>query len=127
MSAALTVWAGWLCLGGAVLGAVVAVAQLGGARGPRLPWQAGALHGALGASGLAVLALALATPGDAAPAGTDGFRVAAASVLGLALLGGLTILAVRLRRGRYGMGVVGVQASLAIAGLALLAARLFAG
>jgi len=86
----------------------------------------GAAGGAAIARGRAAAA-ALAQPGPPAPPGTGGFRLAAAVVLGLALLAGLTILAVRLWRGRYGTGVVGVHAALAIAGLAVLAAWLFAG
>ena len=123
----LTGWAAVLCLAAALAGALLAVLQLRADGPPPLRWPAGAAHGALGAAGLALLVLALAEPGPPAPPGTGGFRLAAAVVLGLALLAGLTILAVRLWRGRYGTGVVGVHAALAITGLAVLAARLLAG
>ncbi|MDE2582165.1 MAG: hypothetical protein KGL52_11050 [Rhodospirillales bacterium] len=124
---ALTVWAGWLCLAAALLGAVLAVLQLRSGGPPPVPWPVGALHGLLGAAGLALLVLALRYPDAAAPPGTGGFRLAGAVVLGVALLGGLSILATRLRRGRFGSGLVGVHATLAITGLCILAARLLAG
>jgi hypothetical protein len=122
----MTMWAGWLLLAVGLAGAVLAVAQLreGGAR---LPWTVGAAHGAAGALGLGLLALAAARGGAAAPAGTGGFRVAALWVLGLALLAGLAVAAVRWRRGRLAMFPVGVHATLAITGLALLAARIWGG
>ncbi len=127
MSLTLTVWAAWVCLAAAVAGSVLAVLQLRAGGKPPVRWPAGAAHGALGAAGLALLVLALSRPGPPAPPGTGGFRLAGAVVLGFALLAGLTILAVRLRRGRYGTGVVGVHATLALTGLAVLAARLLAG
>ncbi len=127
MSLALTEWAAWLFLAAALAGSVLAVLQLRSDGPPPLPWAAGAAHGLLGACGLALLVLALQRPGPAAPPGTGGFRLAGAVVLGLALLAGLTILAVRLRRGRFGSGLVGVHATLAITGLAVLAAWLLAG
>jgi hypothetical protein len=127
MSATLTVWAGWLCLAAALGGSLLAVLQLRSGGPPPIPWPAGAVHGLVGAGGVSLLALALLTPGPPAPPGTGGFRLAAMVVLGLAVLAGLVILAVRLRRGRFGMGLVGVHATLAITGLAVLAARLLAG
>lgn len=127
MSATLTVWAGWLCLAAALGGSLLAVLQLRSGGPPPIPWPAGAAHGLVGAAGLAALVLALASPGPPAPPGTGGFRLAGAVVLGLALLAGLVILGVRLRRGRFGPGLVGVHATLALTGLAVLAARLLAG
>ena len=123
----LTEWAAWLCGGAAFAGAVLAVLQLRAGGRPPVPWPAGAAHGLLGAAGVALLVVALQRPGPPAPPGIGGFRLAAAVVLGLALLAGLTILGVRLRRGQFGTGVVGVHATLAITGLAILAARLLAG
>ena len=127
MSATLTVWAGWLCLIAALGGSLLAVLQLRGGGPPPIPWQAGAVHGLVGAAGLALLVLALDRPGPPAPPGTGGFRFAGVVILSLALLAGLTILGVRLRRGRFGSGLVGVHAALAITGLAVLGARLLAG
>jgi hypothetical protein len=123
----LTVWAAWVCLAAAAAGSVLAILQLRGGGKPPVPWPVGAAHGLAGAAGVGLLVLAMQRPGPPAPAGVGGFRVAAAGVLGLAVVAGLVILAVRLRRGRYGSGVVGVHATLALTGLAILAARLLAG
>ncbi len=127
MSLTLTVWAAWVCLAAAVAGSVLAILQLRSDGPPPVPWPVGAAHGLAGAAGVTLLVLALQRPGPPAPPGIGGFRLAAAVVLGLAMLAGLVILAVRLRRGRFGSGVVGVHATLAITGLAILAARLLAG
>ncbi len=122
----MTAWAGWLLLAVGLAGAVLAVTQLreGGAR---LPWTAGLAHGVAGALGLGLLVLAAARGGASPPAGTDGFRAAALWVLGLALLAGLILAALRWWRGRLAMFPVGVHAALAITGLALLAARIWGG
>jgi hypothetical protein len=122
----MTGWAEWLLLAVGLAGAVLAVVQMRGG-GKRLPWFAGAAHGLVGAAGVGLLLLAAARGGAAAPAGTDGFRLAALWVFGLALLAGLGVAALRWWRGRLFMFPVGLHATLAITGLAVLAARLWAG
>ncbi len=81
----------------------------------------GPLHGTLGATGLAVLIVALRGPPRGVSIGAGSFGMMAAVLLGLALLAGLLVLARRIRR-RDPMLAIGLHAMLAIFGVVLLAA-----
>ncbi|MGH7212326.1 MAG: hypothetical protein ACREF1_12805, partial [Acetobacteraceae bacterium] len=79
------------------------------------------LHGSLGACGLVLLLVALRGPARGVAYGAGGFGTMAAVLLGCAILAGLIVLRVRLRS-RDPMMAIGLHATLAIFGLALLAA-----
>jgi hypothetical protein len=81
----------------------------------------GPLHGLAGASGLALLVLALRGPARGVAYGADGFGTMSAFLLGLAIVTGLLVLTVRRRKGDP-MLAIGLHATLAIFGLVLLAA-----
>ena len=125
--ATLTVWSGWLILAAALAGSLLAGLHFRPHGPPSFATAAGVAHGLLGAAGLAALLTALGRPDAARPPGTDAFRRFAAVLLGLALLGGAVVGLAGWRRKRLSLGLVGVHASLAIAGLAVLAAALLAG
>jgi len=99
-----------------VLGCVLAIPYLRGAA-RRWPWPVGALHGALGAVGLAALLLVLQHGLPTSSMGTAGFVPAAAVLLGIALLLGLVI---GVRRRRPPGVLMAVHASVAIAGFVVL-------
>ena len=86
-----------------------------------------AVHGAVGAAGLAVLLAARARPRPPTEMGTAGFGATSAALLGLALVLGLFI-AAAMWRGRRPAGVlVGAHAGFAIAGLVVLLALIVLG
>jgi hypothetical protein len=91
------------------------------------PWVLGALHGALGAAGLALLLLALRGPPRGAAMGVAGFGTVAVVLLGIALIAGLAVLASRLRGRAIGGLLIAIHASLAIAGIVILAAYVLVG
>ena len=124
---ALTVWSGWLILAAALAGVLLAGLHFRPQGPPSFAGAAGVAHGLVGAAGLAALLFALGRPDAARPPGTDAFRRFAVVLLGLALLGGAAVGLAGRRRKRLSPGLVGVHASLAIAGLAVLAAALLAG
>jgi hypothetical protein len=99
----------------------LALVALHGLRRTRLLWLLGPLHGLTGASGLALLLVALRGPVRGAAYGAAGFGPMAAVLLGLAVITGLLVLRVRQRRGDP-MLAIGLHATLAIFGLVLLAA-----
>ncbi|HVC51979.1 MAG TPA: hypothetical protein VND87_08155 [Stellaceae bacterium] len=103
----------------ALLGAVLALPFLRGRGARRVPWPVAATHGAIGAAGLVVLLLALRRGLPPSTMGTAGFGPAAALLLAVALLLGLTIAVASLRR-RPAATLVAVHASVAIAGLVVL-------
>jgi len=94
---------------------------------PSPPWLLGALHGALGAAGLGLLLLALRGPPRGMATGVAGFGMVAAVLLAVALVAGLAVLAARLRRRGIGGLFIAIHASLAIAGIVILAAYVLAG
>lgn len=109
----------WIVSAAALLGVVLTLLYGTGRRGGlRI---AGPLHGLIGASGLALLVLALRGPTRGAAYGVNGFGTTAAVLLGCAVPLGLLVLRSRLRR-RDPMFVIGVHATVAIFGLVLLAA-----
>jgi hypothetical protein len=88
----------------------------------RLGWR-GALHGAGGMAGFAVLVLAMRAPaptGHAAKMGAGAFGVVATALIGMALAAGLVIAVQHLRRGAIPLGLVATHGLLAVVGYTLL-------
>jgi hypothetical protein len=104
-------------------GLLCAAAALGGGlwlvylQGRALPPRIAALHGIIGAAGLALLTAALSRGLPSSGMGTAGFAPTAALLLAPALALGLSF---ALRRGRPNGALVGAHAGLAIAALVLL-------
>ena len=111
----------WVLCGASALDAGLAVLYLAG-KGRRPPEAVQALHAALGAASLALLALALRRGMVPTGMGTAGFAPVAAGLLALTLLAGLAIAFAAWRRRRPTEMLVGTHATLAIAALALLLA-----
>ncbi len=109
----------------ALLGTVLALLHLRPA-GRTPPWPLGALHGAIGAGGLAALLVALEGPPRGVAFGVGPFGTFSAALLALALLAGLLLLGA-LRLGRRSGFVIAVHAALAVTGLAILAAYTLLG
>jgi len=109
-----------------LLGAILATLHLRADGASRLPsWflgPAGAMHGLLGAAGLAVLVLALQGPVRGAATGTASFGTIAAILLATAFAAGLGIALAHLRRARPPGALIGLHALLAISGVVILAA-----
>jgi hypothetical protein len=93
---------------------------------PRPRWELGALHGVLGAGGLATLVLALQGPPRGEAMGVGAFGRIAAVLLAFALAMGLVLL-IRRRRGRLTSGPIGIHATIAISGVVILAAYTLVG
>lgn len=110
----------------ALLGAALAVPYLRGGNAKAAPWPLAGLHGAIGIGGLCCLVLALRGPRPVLGQGTDSFGIVAATLLALAALAGLGTLLMRRSRRRRGGTLIGLHATLAISGLVVLAAYLFA-
>jgi hypothetical protein len=108
----------------ALFGSVLAALQRH--RTPRA-WPFGASHGALGAIGLITLLLALRGPPRGEAMGVGGFGRIAAALVAMALVAGLAILAVRLRRRRIPGLIIGIHATLAVSGVVILAAYTLVG
>ncbi len=100
--------------------ALLAIPFLRGKEVRRAPWLVTLGHGLLGAAGFGVLLAALWNGVPASGMGTAGFAPAAAVLLALALALGMLIALASFRRGRPAALLVGVHASLAIAGLVVL-------
>ncbi|MDA8049651.1 MAG: hypothetical protein M0002_06545 [Rhodospirillales bacterium] len=106
------------------LGTVLALLHLRPGRRPP-PWQLGALHGLIAAAGLAALFLSLGGPPRGLTNGTAPFGEFAATLLVLALLAGLGILAMLYTARRPGL-LIAVHAALAVTGFVILAAYVLA-
>lgn len=119
--------AAFVTLGIAVLlGSLLAVLHLrAGAAAPA--WPLGALHGLLALGGLGGLILALRGPPRGLDQGTGAFGTIAAALIVLAALAGVALLAARLRKRKLPGALIGVHATLAVGGFVILAAYLFAG
>ena len=87
-------------------------------------WRAALAHGALGAAGFVVLLLGMGGPSRGAAMGAQNFGAIAAGLVGFALALGLLILAARSRRRAPGPLLLGLHATLAVAGVVMLAAYL---
>jgi hypothetical protein len=86
-----------------------------------------AVHGAVGAAGLAVLLATRGRPRPPSAMGTAEFGAASAALLGLALLLGLFIAATIWRGRRPAGALIGAHAGFAIAGLVVLLALIVLG
>ncbi len=98
--------------------AAVLSQRAGGAPAPL--WTASA-HAAFALCGYALLLVALTGPVRGVASGAASFGATAAVLLGLAVLGGLTLLQQRRRRRRLPGGLIGVHAALAVFGFVILA------
>ena len=92
--------------------------------GAAASWLPGAVHGACGVSGFALLSWSLGGPRRGVAMGAGSFGVVAAWLFGATLAMATVMAAARLRRRRPNVLAVGLHATLAIAGLTLLAAYL---
>lgn len=105
----------------ALIGVGLAVFYLRGPSALRLPPALPLVHGALGAAGLGLLIVVLRHGLPPTDNGTAGFGLIAAGFFGLALVLGLLIASVAWRGRRPGGLVVATHASVAIAGIVVLA------
>ena len=115
-----------ILLAAALLGGMLALRHM---RDPPIapPWLLGASHGLAGATGLIALLFSLRGPPHGVAMGVGGFGRIAAVLLVLALLAGLAILVVRLRHRRIPGLLLGIHATLAVAGSVILAAYALIG
>jgi hypothetical protein len=109
----------------ALLGTTLAIFYLRAATAPAAPWPLAALHAASGLAGLSCLLLALGGPPRGVDQGVSAFGDISAALIALAALAGGGLLAARARRRRSGT-LIGLHATLAVSGLVVLAAYLFA-
>ena len=116
-------WSAWLLTGGVLLGLVLIILSQVAQPG-RSPWWPGALHGLLGAVALVLLVAGLRGPPRGVLQGAGSFGLIAAWLVGAALCLGALLGAARLRRRPPSMLVIGVHATLGVAGLVMLAAYL---
>ena len=108
----------------ALLGTALAGLHLKGGL-PR--WPFGVLHGLVGGVGLGALLLALHGPPRGEAMGVGSFGRVAAVLLAAALLAGLAVPLLRLRRRRVPGVVIGAHAFVAISGVVVLAAYTLVG
>lgn len=110
-----------------LLGSILAVLHLRESASSAPPLALGALHGLLALGGFLCLLAALGGPTRGMETGTASFGKIAATFLALALLAGMGIFALHLRRRRLSGTLIGIHASLAVCGFVILAAYIFAG
>jgi hypothetical protein len=119
--------AAFISLGAAaLLGTLLAVRYLRTETGAAAPWPLAALHGVFGIGGLCCLLLALRGPPRGLDRGTSSFGTASATLIALAALIGVWVLATHLRKRRRAGGLIGLHATLAVSGFVILAAYLLA-
>jgi hypothetical protein len=104
----------------AAVGALLAIPFLRGGEARRAHWAVTLGHGVVGAAGVGVLIVGLVRGIPTSGMGTAGFGTGAAVLLALALALGILIALSTFGRRRPGATLVGVHASLAIAGLVVL-------
>lgn len=110
-----------------LLGAALAVMHLQTLRATFPSWPLAALHGILAISGLSCLAIALRAPPRGLDQGTASFGLIAITMMMLAALLGAGLLAARIRKRRIAGIMMGIHATIAVSGIAFLAAYVFAG
>jgi hypothetical protein len=115
-----------LLLTAAALGSVLAALSLRPGLPPPAPMY-GVLHGCLGAGGFVALLIALRGPPRGVAMGVGSFGALAAVLLGVALLAGLIMLAVRARVRQVPGLIIGIHATIAISGIVILAAYTLMG
>ncbi|HEY2618493.1 MAG TPA: hypothetical protein VGI78_14230 [Acetobacteraceae bacterium] len=115
-----------LLLTTAVLGGLLAALRLR-SRNASAGWIPGVLHGVCGVIGLIALLFALRGPPRGEAMGVASFGRIAALLLTIALVAGLAILVLRLRRHPMTSLIIGIHATIAIAGIVMLAAYTLVG
>jgi hypothetical protein len=110
----------WILAATVVLGSGLAFAHLRASRLP--PWPVGALHGVAGATGLAVLIMALQGPARGAEYGVSSFGPAATALVALALLMGLVVLLLARRFKRTSGLAIAIHSTIAVTAFVLLLA-----
>jgi hypothetical protein len=116
-----------LLLSAGLLGGVLAAMHLRPGNKPATDWRLGVLHGVLGTIGFAGLLLALRGPTRGEAMGVAGFGQIAAILLGIALLAGVAVLVLRMRRRPIPGLVIGTHATIAVSGIVILAAYALVG
>ncbi len=109
-------------LGLAAIGGVALVALSQWRRPTDRVWLPGVAHGLTGLAGFILLLLGLRGPPRGVQIGASGFGAVAAVLIGLALALGLAVVVSRLRRRPVSPLALGIHATLAVAGLVMLAA-----
>jgi hypothetical protein len=110
-----------------LLGSVLAVRHLRAAGTAPRTGALAALHAVVALGGVACLLAALRGPPRGLDTGTAEFGTVAAVLLALAALIGGGLLVSRLIKRRIASSLIGLHATLAVAGFTVLAAYLFAG
>ncbi len=110
-----------------LLGSVLAGLHLQTEGRARAPWRLAGPHGLLGISGLCCLALALRGPPQELAQGTTFFGTTAATLITMAALVGVALLAARIFKTRIPEIMIGIHATLAVSGFVILAAYVFVG
>ena len=109
-----------------LLGSLLAVLYLR-TEGAAAPWPLAALHGLVAVGGLFCLALALRGPLRGVEQGTASFGIIAVTLIGSAALIGVGSLVTHLLKRRLPGILIGVHATLAVGGFAILAAYVLVG
>ena len=109
------------------LGSVLAVLHLRGEVAAAPPWPLAALHGVIAVGGFGCLLLALRGPPRGMDTGSASFGAIAAVLIALAALVGGGILATRFGKRRRAGTLIGIHATLAVAGFVVLLAYVFPG
>ena len=109
-----------------LLGSLLAVLHLQ-TEGSAPPWSLAALHGLLAVGGLSCLALALRGPPRGLEYGVASFGIIATSLITLAALIGVALLATRIFKTRIAGILIGIHATLAVGGFVILAAYVLLG
>jgi hypothetical protein len=109
-----------------LLGCLLAILYLR-TEGAAAPWPLAALHGLVAVVGFFCFALALRSPLRGAEQGTADFGIFAVTLIGTAaLIGALSLVAHLLKRRIPGI-LIGIHATLAVGGFAILATYVFVG
>jgi hypothetical protein len=109
-----------------LLGCLLAILYLR-ADGAAAPWPLAAFHGFVAVVGLFCLALALRGPVRGVEQGTADFGIYAVTLIGAAALIGVLLFVSHILKRRIPGLLVGIHATLAIGGFAILAAYIFVG
>lgn len=109
-----------------LLGSALAVLHLRAESAAAPPLSLGALHGLLAIGGFACLLVGLRGPVRGLETGTASFGAIAAALIAVAALLGIGLFGAHLRKRRLSGGLIGIHATLAVAGFVILAAYLFA-
>jgi hypothetical protein len=108
------------------LGTALAVIHLRGRAASAVPWPLRTLHGLFGIAGLVCLLLSLRGPPRGLDQGVASFGAISAALIALAALAGLGVLSIHVVKKRRAGTLMGLHATLAVAGFVVLAAYLLA-